>query len=127
MTNLRISLANYWWEKAEKSLESATREFDAEAFDFSINRLYYAAFYAVSAILTKRNMSFSKHSGVRGAFHREFIKTGTLDLKWGKFYDQLFEDRQESDYTAFLEFEKDYVWEQLQLCREFLELLRQYI
>lgn len=55
----------------------------------------------------KRSLTFRKHSGVRGTFHREFIKTGLLDVKWGRLYDQLFEDRQESDYTALVEFEKD--------------------
>ena len=123
---LQEQLAIYWWEKAEKSLESATREFGAGEYDFSINRLYYAAFYAVSAVLMKRNLAFRKHSGVRGTFHREFIKTGLLDVKWGRLYDQLFEDRQESDYTALVEFEKDYVEDQLKRCGELLKLLRYY-
>ena len=43
-------MVEYWWEKAKKSLKSANREFEAGAYDFAINRLYYAAFYGVSAI-----------------------------------------------------------------------------
>jgi hypothetical protein len=79
-----------------------------------MNRIYYAAFYAASAALLERRASFKKHTGVRAAFHREFIRSGALDTKWGKFYDQLFEDRQEGDYVET----------QLARSREFLNVLR---
>ena len=86
-----------------------------------MNHLYYAAFYAVSAVLLGRQQSFRKHSGVRAAFHRQFIKTGLLDMKWGRLYDQLFEDRQEGDYVVFVSFEPEYVRMQLEQCSKFLE------
>jgi uncharacterized protein (UPF0332 family) len=94
---------------------------------FAVNRLYYAAFYAVSAALLERQRSFRKHSGVRAAFHREFIRTGLLDVEWGKFYDRLFEDRQEGDYLALVSFEQNYIEAQLIRCAEFLENLRPLI
>jgi uncharacterized protein (UPF0332 family) len=72
-------------------------------------------------------MSFKKHSGVRANFHREFIKKGLIELKWGKFYDKLFEDRQESNYTAFIDFSNDYVNEQIQLCEQFLKELKKLL
>jgi len=123
----RQQMIHYWWQKAQKSLDSAEREFKAAAYDFAINRMYYAAFYGVSAVLLEQKMSFKKHSGVRAYFHREFIKTGLIEVKWGRFYDKLFEDRQEGDYTAFIEFEKDYVSDQLALCQEFLKQLKNLI
>jgi hypothetical protein len=108
-------------------LDSARREFEAGAYDFAINRLYYAAFYGVSAILLERKMSFKKYSGVRAYFHREFIKEGLIEVKWGRYYDKLFEDRQEGDYTAFIDFDKGYVSEQLELCEEFLKELKKLL
>jgi uncharacterized protein len=114
----------YWWTKAQDSMDSARREYEAGAFSFAMNRLYYAAFYGACASLFERRLSFKKHSGVRAAFHRQFVKTGQLDIKWGKFYDQLFEDRQEGDYVVFVSFEQDYVLFQLKQCSEFLENLR---
>jgi len=113
-------MVDYWWEKAQSSFASAQREYKAQAYDFAINRLYYAAFYAVSALLLRENLSFKKHSGVRSYFHKNFIKTGKLKIRWGKFYDRLFEDRQESDYTAFTDFKQEYVKEQIDLCQKFL-------
>jgi uncharacterized protein (UPF0332 family) len=90
----------YWWEKAESSLESARLEFEAGAYDFTINRLYYTAFYGVSAVLLEGKISFKKHSGVRAYFYREFIKERLIEVKWCRYYDKLFEDRQEGDYKA---------------------------
>lgn len=123
----RADAVQYWWTKAEDSLSSAQRELQAGAFAFSMNRIYYAAFYAVSAALLECQASFKKHSGVRAAFHREFVKTGLLDIQWSKFYDQLFEDRQEGDYIALVDFEREYVENQLARCREFHAVLRPLI
>ena len=120
-------MVRYWWNKAQESLVSARREFEAGSYSFAVNRLYYASFYGVSAALFERQLSFKKHSGVRATFHREFIRTGILDVTWGKFYDQLFEDRQEGDYVALISFDREYVETQLNRCSQFLKELRPHI
>ena len=120
-------MVRYWWAKAEESLASSRREFQTGSLSFAMNRLYYAAFYAVSALLMERDLSFKKHSGVRAAFHQHFIKTGVLDRKWGRLYDQLFGDRQEGDYVVFISFEPDYVESQLKQSSQFLKQLRPLI
>lgn len=120
----RPEIVRYWWSKALDSLASARREFEAASYAFAMNRLYYAAFYGVSAVLLERQQSRRTHSGVRAAFHRQFIKTGLLDMKWGRVYDRLFEDRQEGDYVVFISFEPEYVRLQLEQCSGFLAELR---
>ncbi|MBN1508045.1 MAG: HEPN domain-containing protein [Sedimentisphaerales bacterium] len=117
----RSDIVRYWWSKARDSLASARREFEAGSYAFAVNRLYYVAFYGACAALLERQQSFRKHSGVRAAFHRQFIKTGVLDVKWGRLYDRLFEDRQEGDYVVFISFEPEYVQLQLEQCTQFLE------
>jgi len=124
---LRNRVIRYWWSKAEESLSSAQRELTANSLAFAMNRIYYAAFYAVSAALLDRQASFKKHSAVRSAFHREFIKPHLIDIQWGKFYDQLFEDRQEGDYLALIEFDYDYVEDRLFRCKEFHTVLKPLI
>ncbi|MEW6718210.1 MAG: HEPN domain-containing protein [Chloroflexota bacterium] len=124
MSQTREDAVRYWWNMAEESLLAARRETDARAYSFAINRIYYAVFYAASAALLERKLSFVKHSGVRAAFHREFVKSGLLEVEWGKFYDQLFEDRQEGDYLTFISFDQQYVETQLDRCSQFLNRLR---
>lgn len=125
--NQRSAVIRYWYEKAQESLVSAKREFEAESLSFAMNRIYYAAFYTVSALLMSHNLSFKKHSGVRSAFHQKFVKTGRIDRRWGKLYDRLFEDRQEGDYVEFISFDKDYVELQLNECSEFIKHLQNLI
>ncbi len=96
----RSAITRYWWSKAEESLTSAEREMNAGSLSFAMNRIYYAAFYAASAALIERQLAFKKHSGVRVAFHREFIKSTLIGPEWGRFYNQLFEDRQLSQRVA---------------------------
>lgn len=120
----RSDVIRYWWSKAEESLSSPRREFVAGSYLFAVNRLYYAAFYGVSAALLDRRLSFKKHSGVRAAFHRGFIRSGHLDAEWGRFYDRVYEDRQEGDYVALVSFDREYVESQLDRCAKFLSMLR---
>ena len=54
----RAEVVRYWWSKALESLASARREFEASSYSFAMNRLYYAAFYAVCAVLLERRESF---------------------------------------------------------------------
>ena len=66
----RSVVVRYWFEKAEESMASARREFEAGSLSFAMNRLYYAAFYAVSALLMTNELSFKKHSVVKLFFIR---------------------------------------------------------
>jgi uncharacterized protein (UPF0332 family) len=45
----------------------------------------------------------------------------------GKFYDRLFDDRQEGDYLALASFTADEVKAQIEDCTRFLEMLRPFI
>jgi hypothetical protein len=103
----RHEVAEYWLGRADAALASASSEFAAGRFDFAANRAYYACFYAASAVLLSAGRKFTKHSGVRGAVHREWIKSALLDPKWGKIYDRLFEARQAADYLELFELEQD--------------------
>ena len=119
----RAELVKRWWDKAEGSLKSAMREHKAGENSFAINRVYYAAFYAVTAWLLENGKTFKKHSGVRHAFHEDIIKTGLLSHNWSKFYDRVFQDRNDGDYLVMIAFEDSYVEESIDLCRRFLEAI----
>ncbi|WP_408955127.1 HEPN domain-containing protein [Natroniella sp. ANB-PHB2] len=82
----REELAKYWLEKSRRSLKTAHYEFKLENYDFCTNRLYYAAFYAVSAVLILQGDSYKKHSAVRVALHRDFVKEGLIPVEYGVGY-----------------------------------------
>ena len=67
------------------------------------NRMYYACYYMVSALLLKNGLNAHTHGGAIGLFGLHFIKTGIIDSELGKFYSQLFELRQTGDYDDWKE------------------------
>jgi len=120
----RKTLIGLWLEKAEESLASAELELNAGHTNFAVNRLYYACFYAVTALLLRDGKQFTRHSGIKSEFSRNYIKPGRVDVKWNKFYQKLFDDRQEGDYIPTATFEAPDVSTCLQQAREFIDLIR---
>lgn len=102
-------LVIYWIEKARECLDSARDEKAAGRGTFSVNRLYYACFYAASAALLSRGLEFKKHSGVRASFHQNLVKTGMVSLSDGELYDELFDARQRGDYLALVSFSPEQI------------------
>lgn len=76
MTELSGDLVKYRLEKARETLEDARVLANASRWNPCMNRLYYACFYAVSALLIQDGLSSSKHMGVRSFFNRYYVKTG---------------------------------------------------
>lgn len=72
--------------RAEESLDEAILLFNSEHYNTSVNRLYYACFYAVSALLLSENMSSPKHSGVRSLFNQHWVKKERVIKELGKFF-----------------------------------------
>jgi uncharacterized protein (UPF0332 family) len=124
---VRHKVVRHWWKMAQESLQSARREAEVGTLHFAINRAYYALFYAASAALLERRREFKRHSGVRAAFHREFIKSGLLARELGDLYDRLFKNRQYGDYVALVEFKPEYVKEEIERVEAFLNAMRPLI
>lgn len=55
-----------------------------------MNRLYYACYYAVTALLISNGLNATTHAGVRTMLGLKFIKTGILELDHGKFFNEIF-------------------------------------
>lgn len=66
--------------------------------DSAASRAYYAAFHALTALFTLRGQTFSKHSALRAALHRELIRTGQWAVELGQAYDFLIDMRETGDY-----------------------------
>ena len=93
------ALARYRMEQAGESLDEAKFLLSGEKSPRSIiNRVYYAMFYAILALLIYEPYSSSKHSGVLGYFNSRFIKGGVFDREMGRWVNKAFELRQRSDY-----------------------------
>jgi uncharacterized protein (UPF0332 family) len=108
-------------ERAKETLRDAEILLEANRLHSSVNRIYYACFYAVTALLHTKGLSSSKHSGIRGLFNEQFVKPGKVDAELGRFYSHMFEFRQKSDYADFAEFEKEKVREWFEKAEQFIQ------
>ncbi len=106
MNQEKEALIRYRIEKARETLEDAGILAEAHRWNPCVNRLYYACFYAVTALLLKDGLSSSKHTGVRGLFNQYYVKQGRISRDIAVIYNDLFERRQESDYMDFIKFEE---------------------
>ena len=95
---VRELIVTNWWRKAEESLAAARSEFHAGRLSFAVNRLYFSLFCAVAAALARQGLSYRKHTAVRAAFHRDFVRTHRVPESDGRLYDDLFNQRQQGDY-----------------------------
>ena len=64
---------NYRIEQAEESLEAARLLHEKALERPSLNRAYYAMFYAVLALLATQKRETSKHSGAIALFDLEYV------------------------------------------------------
>jgi hypothetical protein len=117
----------YWIEKCLQSLEAAEDDLIAGRLSFSVNRIYYACFYIVSALLLQRDLKFKKHSGVKASFHKNFVRQGLVSPDDGRFYNKLFEARQRGDYIEFVYFKKPQVEEWLNEAKRFVNKIKRLI
>jgi len=109
MTGSKEELIKYRMQRAIDTLQDAKILADSQRWNSAINRLYYASYYAVSALLMDADLNPSTHNGVKSYFSEQFVKTNRVDKEFGKIYSQLFTWRQKSDYDDLFDFTEDKV------------------
>jgi len=121
MTKSNNELVSYRLQRARETLADARILADAGRWNPCVNRLYYACFYAVSALLVQEGLSSSKHTGLRSLFNRHFVKTNKVPKEKARIFNDLFERRQEGDYVDFVSFEESQVLAWLPEAEAFVE------
>jgi hypothetical protein len=117
----------YRLERASESLRAARIMLENGMLTFSMNRVYYAMFYSIQALLVSRKVSFSKHGQVKAYFNREMIKTGIFPTEMGRLYNKAFEYRQKFDYIDFSSPDREIVSEYLEKAIDFVSNIQEYL
>jgi len=114
-------------EKSHEAFTDAQNIYKSASYNLVVNRLYYAIFYMVSAVLLKYQISGKSHKGIKTVFHVKFVKTGIIPKKTSKIYDELFKMRNDGDYEDFVIYTKEKVEPLFELVPEILSELAQLI
>ena len=113
---------NYRLQRANETISEIKILIENKLWNTAVNRMYYACFYAVGALLAKNGVETSSHSGSRQKFGQLFIHTGLISKELGKHYSELFEKRQKGDYNDFFDFDQETV---LKLYPPSVELIKE--
>lgn len=103
----RKELVNYRLVRAKETLDEVQSHLTNGYYNTAVNRLYYACFYAVTALLINFSIETNTHSGVRQMFGLYFIKPGKIDKNLGRFFSDIYDKRQTGDYDDFIFYNDD--------------------
>jgi uncharacterized protein (UPF0332 family) len=115
-------------EKAQRAIQAAQTLLAAGNLpDFATGRAYYAMFFVAEALLEEKELRFSKHGGVHGAFGEHYVKTGLFDLKFHRWLLNAFDQRIEGDYGAEVISDTEDAVQLITQAEEFLEAAQRYL
>lgn len=94
-------LAAYRYELSKETLANAKLCMDNCFYRDAINRSYYAAFYAVRAVLAVESIDFKRHKDVMAYFNKTYVATEIFPKELGKRLGRIQMMREDSDYSDF--------------------------
>ncbi len=105
----RAALIQFKFERSVQTLSEAKSLAENGYWNGVVNRLYYAAFYAVSALLIQSGFKSKTHSWQKSKFNEEFLLSNRMKRETGNIYNTLFNYRSDGDYGDFITYTKDEV------------------
>lgn len=90
-------------ERADKIVQQFPSLAENQYWDTLANRMYYAVFHAVSALLIANVMPVRTHKGAIIIFNKEFVRTGIFSADEGHLFSQLESLRERGDYNCFVD------------------------
>lgn len=114
-------------QQARESLLETDTLYQVDLWRGTINRAYYAMFYAVLALAVYRQEITSKHSGLITFFDREFVKEGVFPKELSKLLHLAFQKRQESDYGDVFEASQEEAQQARENAATFVDAIEWYL
>ena len=96
-------------ERAEKIMQQFPTLVEQKYWDTLVNRMYYAVFHAVSALMIHNAIQVHTHRGALIAFNKEFVRTGIFSAEEGHLFSKLESMRERGDYNCFIDATEDEV------------------
>lgn len=120
-------LVSYRIQRSKETIMEARLMINEGYLNGAINRLYYACYYIVIALLIKNGISAQTHAGTKQMLGLHFVVNGKLSPKISSIYATLFEKRHSSDYDDFAFYDKELLESLYPQAIEFIETLETLI
>ena len=112
-------------KRAVDSLNEAKILANEGYWNATVNRLYYACFYIVNALLHKHDLHSTKHSGVRSLFNQHFVKTGEIPIQNATILNELFDMRNDVDYDDYFNADQSQVETLIPEVKNFIKIVEE--
>ena len=114
-------------EKADKTVGQMRYNMQGGEWEMVANRLYYALFHAVCALLINDKHEVGTHRGAVNKFRLFYVKEGVFTNEEGKLYSQLQSLREDGDYNCSIDVDQDDVEGKVTPTLRLIEKIKQYI
>jgi uncharacterized protein (UPF0332 family) len=112
------------FEQAAECAEDARVLLENGRLAAAVTRIYYAMFHAATAALLARGVCRRSHHAMLAAFGQNFIKAGELDERLYRDLRAAFERRQQADYEAIIEIDRQAAAQLLEQAIDFVDACR---
>ena len=114
-------------DKSHRMLAEANDMVQQERWDIAANRYYYACYHMLQGLFISRGLSAKSHDGSLTHLGQDFILTGLIDKKFGRFFARMVQLRLKADYNSIAEVTKNEIMELEPLSKEFVEEVEKII
>lgn len=112
---------------ADEMLRAAEHNLAGGFYSSTVNRAYYAIFYAANALLSTQGLSRGKHSGVIAAFRRHFVKPGLIEAEYSDIYGRVMDNRHTGDYEVDVAIDPQVAEDDLGDAQRFVARVKHYL
>ncbi len=117
----------YRFNRANETFEEALILAENNRWNAVVNRLYYAGFYAATALLIKYGIETKSNDGVRIKLGQEFVFKGIISKEMGKLFTKLSDFRTKGDYGDLFDYDKVVVEPLIAKTREFINKIEEVL
>jgi uncharacterized protein (UPF0332 family) len=114
-------------EKTQRTFSDAVFCANEGKWEAAANRIYYALFHAMSALLVSDGHQVKSHRGVLSMFGEHYIKTEIFSRQDGSLLSDLVLMRDNADYNCFFEADEEKLQPYIEPTRLLIEKIKQYI
>ena len=122
----RINIVRYRMENAESTLAEVETHRANGFYNTAVNRLYYACYYAATAILIANGIEVKSHDGVRMNLGKHIVQEGVISPELGRFFSRLFSKRSTGDYDDFFNHSIETVDELMPDAKLFVQTIKEW-
>ena len=123
----RNALVILRFQRAKETIFETKGNMQLGYWRIAANRLYYACYYAASALLIKHQITTHSHAGVLNQLGLYFVSKGIINNEIGKTIKQLFNLRQTGDYDDWVVITEDKIAPLIAPAEEFINEMEKLI